>query len=87
MKVDGQSLGDVSYKYSVQSFPTFIYVQPNTKGLKAMVYRGDRTYDDMKTWMEEILGPPTAPSVPTTPPASPSRQAAEQVAEQKFHLD
>jgi hypothetical protein len=32
-------------------------VQPNTKGLKAVVYRGDRNYADMKGWMLEILPP------------------------------
>ena len=41
----------------MQSFPTFVYVEPNTKGLKAIVYRGDRNYEQMKSWMREILGP------------------------------
>ena len=57
IKVDGQNLGDISYKYQVSSFPTFVYVEPNTKGLKAIVYRGDRNYEQMKSWMKEILGP------------------------------
>ena len=44
----------------MQSFPTFVYVEPNSKGLKAIVYRGDRNYDQMKAWMKEILGPVTS---------------------------
>ena len=58
--MDGQNLGDIAYKYSVQSYPTFVYVQPNSRGLKAVVYRDDRTYDDMKAWMQEIMGPAPA---------------------------
>jgi hypothetical protein len=55
IKIDGNKVDDPSRKYSVQSFPTFVYVQPNTKGMKAIVFRGDRTYDKMKSWMTQIL--------------------------------
>lgn len=55
VKIDGNKVYEPSRKYSVQSFPTFVYVQPNTKGLKAIVFRGDRTYDNMKSWMMKIL--------------------------------
>ena len=30
-------------------------MQPNTKGMKAIVYRGERSYDNMKSWMVKIL--------------------------------
>ena len=55
VKIDGNKVDDPSRKYSVQSFPTFVYVQPNTRGMKAIVFRGDRTYDSMKSWMTKIL--------------------------------
>ena len=55
VKIDGQKVYEPSRKYSVHSFPTFVYVQPNTRGLKAIVFRGDRTYDNMKSWMMKIL--------------------------------
>ena len=55
IKIDGNKVDDPARKYSVQSFPTFVYVQPKTKGMKAVVFRGDRTYDSMKSWMTTIL--------------------------------
>ena len=39
----------------MQSFPTFVYVQPNTRGMKAILFRGDRSYESMKAWMVKIL--------------------------------
>ena len=55
LKVDGTNLYDISHKYSVSSYPTFIYVQPNTKGMKAVMFRGNRSYEGMKSWMERLL--------------------------------
>ena len=55
LKVDGTKLYEVSNKYSVQSYPTFIYVTPNTKGMKAVSFRGNRTYSSMKRWMLNLL--------------------------------
>jgi hypothetical protein len=64
----------------VQSFPTFVYVQPETKGLKAMVFREERTYDAMKSWMVEIMGSPA----PITPP---QREEREEQQEQIYETD
>lgn len=55
IKVDGQKVYQVSDKYGVQSFPTFIYVEPNTKGLKAIMFQGNRTYQAFKGWITKIL--------------------------------
>ena len=55
MKVDGNKIYDVSHKYGIQSYPSFVYVEPNTKGLKAAMFRGNRSYDTMKSWMVRIL--------------------------------
>jgi thioredoxin-related protein len=52
LKVDGQNIYQVSNKYGVESYPTFVYVKPNTKGLKAVMFRGDRTYAGMMSWMK-----------------------------------
>ena len=32
-----------------------MYVQPNTRGMKAILYRDERTYDRMRDWMTKIL--------------------------------
>lgn len=55
VKIDGNKVYAPSQKYSVQSFPTFVYVQPNTRGMKAILFRGDRSYENMKAWMMKIL--------------------------------
>ena len=55
VKIDGNNVYSPTQKYSVQSFPTFVYVQPNTRGMKAILFRGDRSYDNMKAWMVKIL--------------------------------
>jgi len=46
---------DISSKYSVQSYPTFVYVQPNTRGMKAIMFRGNRSYNSMKSWMMRLM--------------------------------
>ena len=55
VKIDGNNVYSPTQKYAVQSFPTFVYVQPNTRGMKAILFRGDRSYDNMKAWMVKIL--------------------------------
>jgi len=55
IKVDGNKVYDVARKYSVQSFPTFIYVQPKSNGLKAVVFKGNRSYQTMKSWMQKLM--------------------------------
>ena len=55
LKIDGNKVYSPTQKYSVQSFPTFVYVEPNTRGMKAIVFRGDRSYENMKAWMVKIL--------------------------------
>jgi thioredoxin-like negative regulator of GroEL len=55
LKVDGNNVFEVSRKYGVQSFPTFIYVKPNTKGMQAVMFQGERTYDGMISWMKKLM--------------------------------
>lgn len=55
LKVDGQNIHQISDKYGVESYPTFVYVKPNTKGLKAVMFRGERTYPGMLSWMKRQL--------------------------------
>jgi hypothetical protein len=55
VKIDGNNVYSPTQKYAVQSFPTFVYVQPNTRGMKAILFRGDRSYESMKAWMVKIL--------------------------------
>jgi hypothetical protein len=51
MKVDGNNLYDISSKYAIDSYPSFIYVKPNSKGLKAVEFKGKRAALTMKNWM------------------------------------
>lgn len=55
MKIDGTSVYQVADKYGVESYPTFIYVKPNTSGMKAVMFKGNRSYNGMKTWMKKML--------------------------------
>jgi hypothetical protein len=48
-----------------------------------MVYRDDRTYDAMKSWMEEIMGSPAS----ITPPTPPQREEREEQQEQVYETD
>lgn len=69
LKVDGTSIYQVSDKYQVSSYPTFIYVKPNTRGLKAVMFRGDRTYQGMMQWMKRQLRDVKAVSTSTPEPS------------------
>jgi hypothetical protein len=55
LKIDGNQIYELSHKYSVQSFPTFVYIKPNTRGMKGVTFDQDRTYQSMKYWMQEML--------------------------------
>ena len=55
VKIDGTSLYQAASKYGVESYPTFIYVKPGTKGNKAIVFKANRTFEAMKSWMKKIL--------------------------------
>ena len=48
----------VSYlvrKYGVRGFPSFVYVKPNTNANVATKFQDNRTYEEMKEWMEQLL--------------------------------
>jgi len=55
VKVDGNRIYEIGNKYDVHSFPTFIYLTPNTKGMKAIQFKGNRSYDSMRKWMVKLL--------------------------------
>ena len=40
LKVDGTQLYEISHKYNIQSYPSFIYIMPKTKGMQAKQFSG-----------------------------------------------
>lgn len=72
LKVNGDEIYEVSRKYQVMSFPTFVYVQPNSRGLKANQFQDERTYESMKAWMISMLK-----DVPQKNPAAAGAKVAE----------
>ena len=57
MKVDGNLVQEVSYRYQVMYFPHFVAIKPNTNGAEASHFRnGMRNYDTLKEWVLEVMG-------------------------------
>ena len=42
-------------KYGVRGFPSFVYVKPKTNANVATKFQDNRTYEDMREWMEHLL--------------------------------
>ena len=57
LKVDGQIVSDMSRKYNVPSYPSFIHISPDTNGKLQSVYKyAPRNYETLKKWMLESMG-------------------------------
>ena len=56
LKIDGEKVSDPTYMYGVQMFPTFIHVEPGTKGKNATEFEEVLSYSKLKKWVLEKVG-------------------------------
>lgn len=57
LKVDGQLVREMSKRYQVKGYPSFIAIGPNTNGKLLNVFSySPRNYDTLKKWMIETMG-------------------------------
>ena len=57
LKIDGQIVYELSQRYSVMSFPTFLVIAPNSGAeIKSQFRHPQRNYETLKDWLIEIIG-------------------------------
>jgi hypothetical protein len=57
LKVDGNLVQELSFRYQVMYFPHFVAIKPKTNGAEASQLRnGVRNYDTLKEWVLSVMG-------------------------------
>ena len=87
LKVNGDEIYEVSRKYSVMSFPTFIYIHPNSRGMKANQFTEERTYESMKDWMMHFMKDVPQKTPATTGGSTSSSSSTEKASTELHHLE
>lgn len=53
--IDGTKVHELRRRYKVPGFPSFIYIEPNTKGKKAHNFERQRSKEALVDWMDHLL--------------------------------
>jgi hypothetical protein len=55
MQVNKAFNKELCRKYGAHRFPSFYYVKPNTRGKVAQKFHGDRSYEELYSWMRALV--------------------------------